>query len=79
MAKNVKYSKRGGSPDDDYGDRLSKLPDYIICHILSFLPTEFVVATSILSTRWRSIYYNFNSFDFDDCWVVKLAKIKFLL
>ncbi|XP_060965770.1 F-box protein At4g09920-like [Cannabis sativa] len=39
-------------------DRISKLPDEIITHILSFLPTKDVVQTCILSKRWKHIWYS---------------------
>ncbi|XP_050881511.1 putative F-box/FBD/LRR-repeat protein At5g62970 [Lathyrus oleraceus] len=37
-------------------DRLSGLPDVLIDHILSFLPTKDAVATSILSKHWKPFW-----------------------
>ncbi|XP_062082934.1 F-box/LRR-repeat protein At3g26922-like [Humulus lupulus] len=38
--------------------RISKLPDAVIIHILSFLPTEDVVRTCLLSKRWKLLWYS---------------------
>ncbi|GKV34441.1 hypothetical protein SLEP1_g42816 [Rubroshorea leprosula] len=37
-------------------DSFSRLPDELVLHILSFLPMEEVVRTSVLSRRWRYLY-----------------------
>ncbi|RDX63751.1 putative FBD-associated F-box protein, partial [Mucuna pruriens] len=49
-------------------DRISSLPDDIIFHILSFLPTIEAVTTSVLSIRWRLLWTSIFTFDFEDNW-----------
>ncbi|KAK9946393.1 hypothetical protein M0R45_011861 [Rubus argutus] len=46
-------------------DRISELPDSVLCHILSFLPTLYAVRTTVLSTRWKSLWTCVSSLDFD--------------
>ncbi|KAK8501519.1 hypothetical protein V6N13_027247 [Hibiscus sabdariffa] len=46
---------------------LDSLPDSILCHILSFLPTRDAVRTSILSPRWRYLFTSsLSRLDFSD-------------
>lgn len=47
-------------------DRFSALPDSLICHVLSFLPTKLAFATSILSKRWRPLWKSVTTLDFED-------------
>ncbi|CAH9119899.1 unnamed protein product [Cuscuta epithymum] len=51
---------------DDGEDMISQLPDGILYHILSFLPTTDAVATCILSTRWKNLWTIVPNLDFDD-------------
>ncbi|KAJ1404692.1 Leucine-rich repeat domain superfamily [Sesbania bispinosa] len=46
-------------------DRISKFPDDVLCHILSFLPTEQAIATSVLSKWWRSLWSSVPTLNFD--------------
>ncbi|KAL2943734.1 hypothetical protein RDABS01_032081, partial [Bienertia sinuspersici] len=47
-------------------DRLTDLPPYLRCHILSFLPTRCAVATSILSKRWSYLWISIPALDFTE-------------
>lgn len=46
-------------------DRISKLPDNILHRILSFLPTKYAVATSVLSSSWRNLWKAIDVIDID--------------
>ncbi|XP_014522986.1 F-box/LRR-repeat protein At4g14103-like [Vigna radiata var. radiata] len=54
-------------------DLISSLPDEIICYILSFLSSQQVVATSVLSKRWNILWRSVPSLDFntidEDFWL----------
>lgn len=43
-------------------------------HILSFLPTKYAVATSVLSTRWKQFWTLITSLDFEDNFLLHPGK-----
>ncbi|MED6185831.1 hypothetical protein PIB30_060797 [Stylosanthes scabra] len=47
-------------------DMISYLPDDILLHILSFLPTRTSIATSLLSRRWRHLWKGVEVLDIED-------------
>ncbi|KAH9605030.1 hypothetical protein KSS87_019995 [Heliosperma pusillum] len=67
--KNMRPTMELGKYIEDPGsciDRISNLPDELLGHMLSFLPTRHAVRTSILSTRWRYLYTFTTILSFDD-------------
>ncbi|XP_060965005.1 putative F-box/LRR-repeat protein At5g41840 [Cannabis sativa] len=53
-----------GDANDE--DRISKLPNGVIHHMMSFLPTKDVVRTCLLSKRWKLIWYSVPALSFSD-------------
>ncbi|XP_058740484.1 FBD-associated F-box protein At4g10400-like [Vicia villosa] len=53
-------------------DRISELPDELLCHLLSFLPPNFAYTTALLSKRWKPLCKFMVDLHFDD----KLVKGK---
>lgn len=47
-------------------DIISNLPENVLTHILSFLPTKYVVRTSVLSTKWKDTWTKVTNLHLDD-------------
>ncbi|GMN26874.1 hypothetical protein TIFTF001_044081 [Ficus carica] len=58
--------EEGQGPKIMAADLISKLPDHVIHHILSFLPTIYAVRMSLLSRCWRRMWYSIPALKFDD-------------
>ncbi|XP_007021398.2 PREDICTED: putative FBD-associated F-box protein At3g50710 isoform X2 [Theobroma cacao] len=72
-------SKHQRSPESCL-DRISQLPDHLIEHILSFLPTKDAVATSILSKRWYPFWTKLPVLHVEDstrCETRRQTRVKF--
>jgi len=64
-------SKRQRKPEEEEEeeeeeDRISNLPDGVLLHILSRLPTKTAVTTGRLSRRWRHLWQHLSVLDFAD-------------
>lgn len=46
-------------------DMFNRLPNPLISHILSFLPTKEAASTSVLSKRWRLLFASVTNLDFE--------------
>lgn len=63
-SREIHGSKVEEVADSDKRDRLSELPDFLILAILSLLPMPDVVATMILSKRWKHLWTTVPCLDF---------------
>ncbi|KAI3853388.1 hypothetical protein MKW92_029935, partial [Papaver armeniacum] len=68
VLKNNKKHKQQMETNNNTGhvgeDYISNLPDALIHHILSFLPTKSAMSTSILSKRWKYVAISIPVLDF---------------
>ncbi|KAI3457259.1 hypothetical protein Pfo_013922 [Paulownia fortunei] len=51
-------------PRSDNEDRISVLPDDILHHVFLYLPIKSIAQTSVLSKRWKNLWYSFPDLDF---------------
>ncbi|PON66845.1 F-box domain containing protein, partial [Trema orientale] len=73
MATKRVKTKKDGVPNTTAVDRISTLPDPLIHHILSYVPTIYVVRMSILSRYWRRVWYSVPALHFS----VQIIRIAF--
>ncbi|XP_075665111.1 putative F-box protein At3g58860 [Castanea sativa] len=74
---NSKRKKFTVDDDDDVVvDRISELPEDVLQHILSFLPTKQVFQSTLLSTRWKYVWTTFPILKFDKTSVLWSSETK---
>ncbi|KAM0007035.1 putative F-box domain, FBD domain, leucine-rich repeat domain superfamily [Helianthus debilis subsp. tardiflorus] len=49
---------------ENVDDLLDRLPEEIVSHILSLMPTKYAVRTSVLSKKWRYVWMSVTNLDF---------------
>lgn len=62
-SENERRRKKGDSFDGE--EKISYLPEAVLCHILSRLSLEEAVRTSILGTRWKDLWATMPTLEFD--------------
>ncbi|EOA23988.1 hypothetical protein CARUB_v10017205mg [Capsella rubella] len=69
LGKAKHLMEQGGESSRKLGyvsqDRISELPEALLLHILSLIPTKNVIATSALSKRWRSLWKMVSRLEFE--------------
>ena len=65
-SKRKKFTVDDDDDDDVVIDRISELPEDVLQHILSFLPTKQVFQSTLLSTRWKHVWTAFPILKFDE-------------
>ncbi|KAL4625804.1 hypothetical protein ACB092_05G050900 [Castanea dentata] len=74
---NSKRKKFTVDDDDEVVvDRISELPEDVLQHILSFLPTKQVFQSTLLSTRWKHVWTTFPILKFDKTSVLWSSETK---
>ncbi|TVU14403.1 hypothetical protein EJB05_37868 [Eragrostis curvula] len=58
-------AKQGRAGSGSICDRLSVLPDELLRHVLSFLPAQQVVQTTVLSKRWEDLWRSMPGINLD--------------
>ncbi|KAL5707995.1 hypothetical protein ACHQM5_018837 [Ranunculus cassubicifolius] len=74
--KRKKKNKHSSADQEVPIDRISDLPESIRNHIVSFLPMEDAIRTSILSKPWRNVCATFTNLNFDQRVFVKMTGSK---
>ncbi|CAH8321904.1 unnamed protein product [Eruca vesicaria subsp. sativa] len=65
-AKNPSHREIKRARDSMNGvDFISSLPDAILQHIFSLIPTKYAIRTSVLSKRWKHVWYETPSLNLD--------------